>query len=542
MEHFAKQRSLVRRPWVWAVAVLLIVLIPRLLTLIFAVAPARDAIRYWSAADLFYTQPFLSALRGADSYPIYPLSLATLKWIGLANTPEMWWRSSQLLSLACYVTFLWFSYLVGRRLFGSRIACWGIVLVSILPRQIRYSVDVLSDNLGVALSMASLWMLLRAIDQPHSVRQVIQFMIAGLVLGLASLTRIQSLIIPLAVIWAFVVWFTFHSRRIAWAVPFQATAYLLPIVLMVGGYIAARGELSPRNTARAILSQQTMLERDPAAKPVEWKTPVDAWMPITSGLHGSAWIRATAGGWTVSSLRALWEFLQETRGVLGLFFFVGLVVWFREPQSSSSKSIVLWLIVGSFALVVLCRWRAGFVAGRYFLLVLPLCAMIAAKGIQSLLEAIHRRSIPRNRHTPWIDLSLARGVALGLGALLIGVSVPAWMERLHADRFGHRAAADWLLAHTRDGEAVFDPSWVSAYFSGRPMASLTPGIPTQTRYAVIDRSLSAAPPNGTAPAIRFAESGRVVAEFPKRAGSQTIGIRIIELPHHSLGSTRQMGN
>lgn len=542
MEHFAKQRSLVRRPWVWAAAVLLTVLIPRLLTLIFAVAPARDAIRYWSAADLFYTQPFLSALRGADSYPIYPLSLATLKWIGLANTPEMWWRSSQLLSLACYVTFLWFSYLVGRRLFGSRIACWGIVLVSILPRQIRYSVDVLGDNLSVALSMASLWMILGAVDRPRSARQVIQFMIAGLVLGLASLTRIESLIIPLAVIWAFVVWFTFHSRRIAWAVPFQATAYLLPIVLLVGGYIVARGELSPRNTARAILSQQTMLERDPTAKPVEWKTPVDAWMPITSGLHGSAWLRATAGGWTVSSLRALWEFLQETRGVLGLFFFVGLVVWFREPQSSSSKLIVLWLIVGSFALVVLCRWRVGFVAGRYFLLVLPLCAMIAAKGIQFLLEAIHRRSIPRNRHTPWIDLSLARGVALGLGALLIGVSVPAWMERLHADRFGHRAAADWLLAHTRDGEAVFDPSWVSAYFSGRPMASLTPGIPTQTRYAVIDRSLSAAPPNGTAPAIRFAESGRVVAEFPKRAGSQTIGIRIIELPHHSLGSTRQMGN
>lgn len=542
MEHFAKQRSLVRRPWVWAVAVFLIVLIPRLLTLIFAVAPARDAIRYWSAADLFYTQPFLSALRGADSYPIYPLSLATLKWFGLANTPEMWWRSSQLLSLACYVTFLWFSYLVGRRLFGSRIACWGIVLVSILPRQIRYSVDVLSDNLGVALGMASLWMLLRAVDQPRSVRQMFQLVCAGFVLGIAALTRIESVIVPLAVICAFVVWFTFHSRRIAWAVPFQATAYILPIVLLVGGYIAARGELSPRNTARAILSQQTMLERDPTAKPVEWKTPVDAWMPISSGLHGSAWLRATAGGWTVSSLRALWEFLQETRGVVGVFFFVGLFVWFRTPQASLSKSIVLWLIVGSFALVVLCRWRAGFVAGRYFLLVLPLCAMIAAKGIQSLLEAIHRRSIARNQHAPWIGLSPARGVAFGLGALIIGVSVPAWMERLHADRFGHRAAADWLLEHTRDGEAVFDPSWVSAYFSGRPMASLTPGVPTQTRYAVIDRSLSAAPPSGTAPAIRFAESGRVVAEFPKRAGSQTIGVRIIELPHHSLGSTRQMGN
>lgn len=542
MQQFIRHSGIWRRPSVWAAAVLLIVLIPRLLTLIFAIAPARDAIRYWSAADLFYTQSFLTALRGADSYPIYPLSLAALKWIGLANTPEMWWRSSQLWGLFCYVAFLLFSYLVGRRLFGSRIAYWGIVLVSILPRQIRYSVDVLSDNLGVALSMASLWMILSAVDRPRSARQVIQLISAGLVLGLASLTRIESLIIPLAVICAFVVWCTFHSQRIVWAAPFQATAYLLPILLMVGGYIAARGELSPRNTARAILSQQTVLERDPAAKPVEWKTPVDAWMPLSSGLHGSAWLLATAGEWLVSAMRSMWEFMQETRGVVGLFFFVGLVLWLRELKASLPKSIVLWLLIGSFALVVLCRWRAGFVAGRYFLLVLPLCAMIAAKGIQSLLEAIQRRSILRNQRTPSIDLSLARGVAFGLGALIIGVSIPAWMERLHADRFGHRAAADWLLAHTRDGEAVFDPSWVSAYFSGRPMASLTPGAATEARYAVIDSSLSASPPSGTNSAFRFAESGRVIAEFPKRPGSHTIGVRIIEFPHHPLGSTRQMGN
>jgi len=541
MQQFVKHAAFTRRPWSWGVVVALIVLIPRLLTLSFAVAPARDAIRYWSAADLFYTQSFLSALRGADSYPVYPISLAVLKWAGFANTPEMWWRSTQCWSLFCYVAFLWFSFLVGRRLFGVTMACWGVVLVSILPRQIRYSVDVLSDNLCVALSMASLWMLIDSMDRKSRWHRIGQLIGAGIVLGLASLTRIESLIIPLAFLCSLVARSVFRSR-VNLVTSFAAfTAYAIPILLLVGGYVAIRGELSPRNTARAILSQQTTLEREAHASMPEWKTAVDAWMPSADGLHGSAWWIATVGELSISVLRAMWEFLQETRVIIGAFFFAGLFVWLREPDRSLAKSIVLWLLVGSMALVVLCRWRVGFVAGRYFLVIMPLSAMIAAKGMQSLFEAIHQRS--RSRATmSWLEAGPARWTAIGVGVLLLATTLPSWRERLHADRFGHRAAADWLLANTRKGEPVFDPSWVSAYFSGRPMASLTPGEPTASRYAVIDSSLSAAPPNGTAPAFRFAESGRVVAEFPKRPGSSTVGVRIIELPRHHADSIRHMGN
>ena len=517
----------------------LIVLLPRFVVLYLAVSPARDAIRYWSAADLFVTQPFLNALRGADCYPIYPFTLAVLKWAGLADTPELWWRSSQLWSLACYFALLTFAFLLGRRVWGMKVAWWGVALISLLPRQLRYSVDVLSDNLSAALAMFALWLIVEAWSREPKANAVDRketwlLLVAGLAIGLASLTRIESLVVAISFVAAMISRMFLADRINLGRCSIQLATFILPVVILISGYVGLRGELSPRNTARAILSQQTMAEREhspiSSPEPTEWKTPIDAWMPIATGKTGGEWLAVSMGEIIIASLRACWEFMQETRGIAGLFFVIGLIVWCKDSTLSSQKLIILWLIAGSFAVLVVCRWKVGFVAGRYLMMVLPLVGMVAVKGIEWMLARLRTMSFHR---LGAVRLGVFRADRWAIGAVTlvaIGLCVPGWFGRLHADRAGHRAAADWLLANTKPGEFVFDPSWVSAYFSGRPMTIPILGQPTEARYAIIDTSLLASPPTGLADSINFAHRGRIMAEFPKRPGSKQIGVRIVELP------------
>jgi hypothetical protein len=499
------------RRYAWAVfSLLALALAPRLLAIAWGVSPNNDAIRYWSGADRFLTLPFAQALASLDSLPLYPMLLALLKGLGLGQTPEGWWRSSQALGLISYLVFLGTAFGVGCQFIGPVRAWWACAWISLLARQVRYSVDILADNLSSAL----LWIALAGWLHAFGTRGRPRVLAASsLVMGGAMLTR------PESVLWWGILLLATVVRSIQLgSLPrtllVSTLLWVVPAGGLVGLHLAIRGEVSPSNTSRALLGSITANERASAGtgghRPSE-RTPLDAWMALPPVGLGES-IRN--GG--VASCIALWELAQETRLVLLLFLLVGLGAS-RDRPWSSERWVFFGLLLGTWVMLTYCRWGAGFLAGRYWMPVLPIVAFSAVEGLEHLVNRWPRRSL---------ELRGPMRVAYGVSAIVaVGLLVPSLWEPMHADRHGHRQAARWLMEHTQPTDTVFDPSWVSAFFSGRPMS--VPSDPLQPRYAVLEEAMVADPPHGLASAMAWANQGELVAQFPRRPGSLRLGVRIL---------------
>ncbi|MBY0587422.1 hypothetical protein K2X85_09615 [bacterium] len=483
------------------VGLVLLILIPRCWVALRAVSPNKDAIRYWSAADQWLTLPASQALTAIETLPVYPALLAGIKWFGGATTPEAWWRSSQALGILAYLLFLLAAFGVGIRLFGPIRAWWGCALVSLLPRQIRYSVDILADNVSAALLWSALAVLLFAMTKPRS---YVSLGLVSLLLGFAALTRPDALVwglvlggMALVLVWK-------KELRLA-----QLMLLVMPSVILLSAHAYLRGEISPSNTARAFVGNATAGE--PGAS--DSKTPLDRIMPAAN--------ENQVIGFVVASGIAVWELSQETRVLLLIFFAIGL--WNGGLGQRRGVILLGCLLVATFLMLVWCRWKAGFLTGRYFMPILPILGFGAAAGIESTALYLWRLRWFAN-----VPESLAIRVAYAGSLLVAGVLAwPTVTQRLHADRWAHRQAADWLAHQTEPSQSVFDPSWVSAFFSGRPMA-----IPTSLSspaWAVLDCSMESSPPRGLEEAFELSAAGQVLVEFPRRPGSSEVAIRVTRL-------------
>jgi hypothetical protein len=160
-------------------------------------------------------------------------------------------------------------------------------------------------------------------------------------------------------------------------------------------------------------------------------------------------------------------------------------------------------------MLVVCRWKAGYVSGRYFLPILPWVGML---GSAALARGIGRAG------GRWPAV-----VAATVGVVVLS-GADAMLRPLHADRSAHREAADWLVQHTAPGEFVYDPSWVSTFFAGRPPAAEVSGPGTPVRYAVVDESLLERPLEGMERSLPTLRAGRVVATFISRSGKGRVRI------------------
>lgn len=512
MPSTAKDGEIDRRWRGWLVAwfvLALAVLLPRFIVAGLAVSPNKDAIRYWAAADQWLALPWRESLACMETLPVYPAALGWLKWSGWASTPEMWWRASQCLGIVCYLVVISAALVVGNWLVGQPRAWWGCLLVSLLPRQIRYSVDILADNMSAALlwSALALWYW----GGMKSSRSA-SWLWVSVLLGLAMLCR------PDAYLWSVVLILVSAAMVFRRESPWLGLVYLLaPMVILWGSHGLIRGELAPSNTARGILGVPTIEERGPTgalASEGESRTPLDHWIGSIGELSLKSVVAAI--GITV------WEAGQETRVLLLLFFVVGLFA--GEIGRWPRPFVWVGLLLGTFLMLAWCRWQAGFLTSRYFMPILPLVGFVAVAGLDRVIEMVSKRGLFREMSRVSIE-RFSYGAAL---TLALGLALPAAVWPLHADRWGHRQAAEWLKKNTAPGEAVFDPSWVSAYFAGRPMTIPMPG--TVPRIAVLDVSLASAPPAGLSSEVAWATNGKVLAEFPRRLGSRETSIRIVEMP------------
>jgi hypothetical protein len=121
---------------------------------------------------------------------IYKVQHATVGGdLGLRETyrsdPEDLYLMGRFLVIFYAVAAIPFVYVVGRRVFGARVALIGAALSAMYPLAVSHAQMVRSDNIAVFFGALALWLCLRVYDRPTVPNQLW----AGLAIGLAISTR-----------------------------------------------------------------------------------------------------------------------------------------------------------------------------------------------------------------------------------------------------------------------------------------------------------------------------------------------------------------
>jgi hypothetical protein len=544
----------------------LIVVLPRLCAATFVVTPARDMVRYVEGAEALRTLPLAEALRSMDSHPLYPAALLGARELltqslGMSG-PTAWVVAGQAVGVACYVLFILTSYAVGRRFFDRRTAFWGCAIVSLTPRQVSYTVDVLTDSLHAWMWMTSVYFM-TSVERPNPAPR---FALAGLFAGVAYWTRSEALLLPAMACFGGIVIQLVPTWRLPWKTAAAcAAAFGVCWGIPVGAYMGAVGKLSPRNSAAALTGQLTTAEPivaptpelakvgdtvvpppdqaptlyvPPTAPNAPNEPPVDLTPRPYEGHEGYE-LRPFGKAFVAY----LYEIAQETRVWMLPFAVWGLALsapLFRRP--ASVFFVMAWL--GYSAMLVLLQMKCGYIAGRYLMPLMPTLGMSAVVGIGATLRACGDASHWSARF--WRASKLLRDPArnrrLALGTVVVvalATCAPAWFRSNHRHRQSYVDAAAWLKEHTRPGEAVFDPLDLVAFYADRPnWRPIDPDQPIPVRYAVVDvERVYRSDLMQHLIIKRFNKTATVAARF-KQAKSQREGVvYILEWPQASARAT-----
>lgn len=215
-----------RLPVLWLFATALIVRLLFNALLIGMETPTQDTFSDWKEYDLvgmslasgtgftIYGQPYLIHPPG------YPLFLGLLYLLFGHSYAAVKVAQSLLGALTCVVILL-----VGERLFTRRVGLVAAALAAVYPHLVYYSGILMSETLFVFLSTLCLYALVRLREDPSPRRMAL----AGLVLGLASLTRPMLLFMPaLLLVW---MWVELGSTRRALVVTATLWLWMALVIL-----------------------------------------------------------------------------------------------------------------------------------------------------------------------------------------------------------------------------------------------------------------------------------------------------------------------
>lgn len=555
------------KPWAAVLILLAVAMVPRVLGLVLMVAPARDSIRFIEAAKTFEQRPFFDACRNIETHPGYPWLLLQSRRLvdGIAGSasPYHWLYGAQILGTCAFAFLLVLAFAAGTLLWNGRIAFWGCLGTALLPRAVTYSIDILSDGVHAALWMAGFFFLVwnwRRIA-------VWKCVLAGGFAAFAYWTRIEAVLLPMIFAGAIILTQAWPAWRWDWGRSATVVlGFFIPFVLVAGLYVHHVGRLSVRPVAGEIVGE---LARRPSGE-----SDMPSRRLSHSGLEAAEICGSEAfadgeaellppitskGGKTrLEKLGVVLEDRKVIRGYERTSAFEAIVFLFRElgeetrvwilallplailPAARRSLRfpagilpiLALWACM---AMLVAAKMKAGYLAGRYALPVLPLLAMFALVGFDVLLHYL-RGLPPLPWEKGWESHRIARRRRLA-GSLFLGIVVavlclPHWFRPLHASRFGSMAAADWLARNSHPDDTVFDNTGLSAFFSNRREWQPQDRVPRMLpiRYAVID---VLAVERKTEPELTLLahihEQGRLVATFPTRRDKQSPGVYLFEL-------------
>lgn len=485
---------------------------------------ARDSINFIRAALLYEQLPWAEAARQTDQHPIYPLSILALSQpvrFFQGTTPDAMVLACQLASNLAAVLLVVPMFYLGRELFDRRVGFWAAVLYQCLPVSAQVTSDALSEAVFLLITtttvLAAVWAFHR-----HS---LLGFALAGVLGGLAYLTRPEGALSVLAIGGVLAAGQTVRGWRRPWPEALVCAGGLAVGALIVAGpYMATIGGFSVKPTAREFFWQ-----RDPRSV-------------REHGEHGPQSSLAVPRTALVASVPAIWwewgrgsppwwwgvwalafEIVKGFQYLFGLPMLLGF--WGFRERLRESPGMWVPILLGLLHAAALYRTAeaVGYLSERHIqLLILGGCFWATAwlLTIGDQLASWAGRA--------WLTPVL-------LGALMLAL-VPAALKPLHANRAGHRAAGLWLAEHATPRDWILDPFCWSHYYAGRVfhevrVGPLPPGC-YRSCYVVLDDPPS---PHERLPlmpqALAIAPYGQLVYQWqPPKGSKQRPGIKVYQVP------------
>jgi Dolichyl-phosphate-mannose-protein mannosyltransferase len=463
-------RSAFRIPYVALPCILLLGLSVRLWVVSHSQVAARDSIGFIRYA-LNLESPTVAAsrlevLKQSLHPPGYPAAVLLVSWPvrALSNSTECdaMVRSAQLVSVFSAVLLALPMYFLGRRLFGPAAALLATALFQVLPVGVQVTSDGLSDGLFLLMAATTLWLGVRALEQPGWPR----FLACGMGAGFAYLVRPEGLMLVAAAGLALVLGKKLASPSRWRQVLPNGLALVAGALLIAGPYMALIGGITNKPTGGGLLHGE-----DPdkiwKARPVEvgerpfYSLPLGAWW--NDGINkGESRIL-----WATQSL--FMEWLKSSHYLAGLLAFFGL--WLVRKRLREPAMLFLVVLVGMHAaLLWLMAARVGYVSQRHTLLIALVCCFFAAAAVPALANWL-ARGWRIEGAKPAEQGLLARRTFWGvtMAALLIALSLPAAAKALHVNRLPHKNAGLWLAENASPHDQIIDPFKWAEFYAGRSM-------------------------------------------------------------------------
>jgi hypothetical protein len=461
-------RTAFRIPYVTLPLILLLGLSIRLWVVSHSQVAARDSIGFIRYA-LNLESPTMAAsrlevLKQSLHPPGYPVAVLLVSWpvraLSKSTECDAMVRSAQLVSVFSAALLGLPMYFLGRRLFGPVVALLATVLFQVLPVGVQVTSDGLSDGLFLLMAATTLWLGVRALEQPSWPR----FLACGMGAGFAYLVRPEGLMLAAAAGLALVFGRKLASRARWRQVLPNGLALVAGALIIAGPYMALIGGITNKPTGGGLLHGE-----DPdkiwKARPVEtgerpfYSLPLGAWWNDGINKGESRFL------WATQSL--FMEWLKSSHYLPGVLALFGL--WLLRRRLREPAILFLVVLVGMHAaLLWLMAARVGYVSQRHTLLIVLVGCFFAAAAVPAVASWLaagwraHDVKPTEQRH-------LARRTFwwLALSGLLTALCLPGAVRSLHGNRLPHKEAGLWLAVNTSPHDQMIDPFKWAEFYAGR---------------------------------------------------------------------------
>jgi len=433
-------------------------------------------------------------------HPLYPAAIWGVEH--LTGAPEVAGVVLSVLAGGISVVAL---YAFLRSAFDRRLARVGGVLLCVLPYAVRFSSDVQSDGVYLALflwAVSQLWSSL-ALGSKRSAFG------AGVLSALAYLTRPEGVgVLVVGLILA-----TEKGWRREWTASLALAwsgALCAGFALIAGPYLLALRSLR----GAFVLSGKKSLSGLLGLADLPWAAAAAAGALLLVGLAlrvgarrrglsgaGAPFGRAALVAVALAACLGGVLFIPQAREFSGVAFSslgpsalllvsLGLAGFPVAPSRPRARFLGVFLVLYALLLFGLL-WNYGYLSRRHMLPPLTLLLGYAAAGVFVLARWL-RRSLA---HIPSIR-PLSAGGSLVVVLLLVGATdLPKAWHRHREDALAHRRAAEWLRGQGEPAGSLASVKLRTAYYAGRdwvplrpqPNGAIAPRELRRARYLIVDR-------------------------------------------------------
>ncbi|AMV39833.1 glycosyltransferase family 39 protein [Planctomyces sp. SH-PL62] len=444
--------------------------------------PAQDGLKFLAAARRFQSDPWIDVIKGTDQHPLYPALIAAVEPVSaalLGPGPDAWRIAAQGVSALASLLLLFPLFALARAIFDERVALIAVILYVLLPVPGEVGRDTLGNALGL-LGMTATLALGAAAIRRDSWRLALA---AGLAGGVGYLARPEAILAPMAVGLAWTLYLARTRGASAVATAPALPALGLAVLVCVGSYALAKGQVSEKLALRhaASLGPQAAARRSTpqplpqglaeagldlsAKEESDDKTlggPVAALVWV-----GRKWWDEMCWGFAIM---AVWG-LARRRAVQRLCD--------REPGAGGAEGLVLGVFAATYVLVLVRHGSSlGYLSSRHVLPLVAASSIWAGAGVFVCVRGLGMKlAVPPRA---W------RGAVAVVTAFVALILVVYQLRTGHESRRGHWEAGRWLVANARAGEQILDTrGWA------RFVADRADGYDYwHVRQALSDRSLA----------------------------------------------------